>query len=110
MAWARDRDTIEKFAPAKPPRPCPPVSARPRSLSVTQIERWIANPYEIYARHILKLVPLTPLGTAPDAAMRGSAFHLILNRFTEAYPDALPDDIEAALEELGDASVRHSWG
>ena len=103
VAWARDRDTIEKFAPAKPPRPCPPVSARPRSLSVTQIERWIANPYEIYARHILKLVPLTPLGTAPDAAMRGSAFHRILNRFTEAYPDALPDDIESALEELGDA-------
>ncbi|ODR99832.1 hypothetical protein AUC68_01450 [Methyloceanibacter methanicus] len=103
VAWARDRDTIEAFAPAKPPRPCPPVTARPRGLSVTQIERWIANPYEIYARHILKLVPLTPLGTAPDAAMRGSAFHRILNRFTKAYPDSLPDDVEAVLKEMGEA-------
>ena len=74
-----------------------------RGLSVTQIERWIANPYEIYARHILRLVPLTPLGTSPDAAMRGSVFHRILNRFTKAYPDALPEDIESVLKETGEA-------
>lgn len=103
LAWARDRDAVEAFTPAKPPRPCPPVAARPRSLSVTQIERWIANPYAIYARHILALVPLTPLGAAPDLALRGAAFHAILSRFTAAYPETLPDDIETALIEIGDA-------
>ncbi|WP_108682051.1 double-strand break repair protein AddB [Methyloceanibacter sp. wino2] len=105
IAWARDRDAItDPFKPAERPRPCPPVAARPRSLSVTQIERWIANPYEIYARHILKLVPLSPLGAEPDNAMRGSAFHAILRKFTDAHPSALPDDIEAALNEIGDAA------
>lgn len=102
VAWARERDGIEDFVPAKPPSHCPPVSARPRALSVTQIERWIANPYEIYAKHILKLAPLTALGAPPDIALRGTVFHKILNRFTEAYPDTLPDDIEAALNRFGD--------
>lgn len=118
VPWARERDAIESFAPAKAPKPCPPVAARPRALSVTQIERWIANPYEIYAKHILKLEPLKPLGTEPDAATRGTAFHHILHLFAERYPDALPDDIYAALndiaaahfDKLGDApSVRAFW-
>jgi ATP-dependent helicase/nuclease subunit B len=118
VPWARLRDEIENFEPVKAPRPCPPVAARPRGLSVTQIERWIANPYEIYAKHILKLEPLKPLGTEPDAAMRGTAFHHILSLFAERYPDALPDDIHAALNEianahfdtLGDApSLRAFW-
>ncbi|MDJ0513978.1 MAG: double-strand break repair protein AddB [Methyloceanibacter sp.] len=103
VAWARDRDVVERFAPSSPPRPCPPVAARPSSLSVTQIERWIANPYEIYARHILRLLPLAPLGAAPDVAMRGSVFHSILRKFTERYPDTLPGDIGATLNEIGDA-------
>jgi len=118
VPWARERDSADRFDPVKPPRPCPPVSARPRSLSVTQIERWIANPYEIYARHILKLAPLEPLGKEPDAAMRGTAFHRILNLFAAQHPESLPDDIYAALNEiaraqfdkLGNApSVRAFW-
>ena len=102
VAWARDRDAIKEFKPAEPPRPCPPIEARPRKLSVTQIERWIANPYEVYARHILKLVPLPPLGAVPDIALRGSVFHGILRQFTAAYPDALPDEIERTLNEMAD--------
>ncbi|MEM7192726.1 MAG: double-strand break repair protein AddB, partial [Pseudomonadota bacterium] len=100
--WARERDRIERFSPAKPPRSCPPVAARPRRLSVTPVERWIANPYEIYARHILKLKPLMPLGSEPDPALRGSVFHSIRTRYTKAYPDALPADIEGALDEIAD--------
>jgi double-strand break repair protein AddB len=118
VSWARERDAIETFSPVKPPKPCPPVAARPRGLSVTQIERWIANPYEIYAKHILKLEPLKPLGTEPDAAMRGTAFHRILHLFAAQHSGAPPDDIYAALntiagahfDGLGDApSVRAFW-
>jgi len=100
VAWARERDTVETFAPAGPPKPCPPVGARPSELSVTQIERWIANPYEIYAKHILKLEPLKPLGTGPDAAMRGTAFHRILSIFAREHPEALPDDIYGSLSGI----------
>lgn len=102
-AWARARDAVETFEPARPPRPCPPVAARPKMLSVTQIERWIANPYEIFARHVLKLEPLSAIDAAPDAAMRGTAFHQILNLFAVQYAEALPDDIEGSLNEIADA-------
>lgn len=102
VAWARERDAVTTFSPCAPPSPRPPVAARPSSLSVTQIERWIANPYEIYAKHILKLEPLKPLGTAPDAAMRGTVFHRILNDFAEQHPESLPADIYAALLEIAD--------
>ncbi len=102
VAWARQRDHAPRFAPVEAPRPCPPVEARPRELSVTRIERWIANPYEIFARHILKLEPLKPLGTEPDAAMRGSIVHDVLHDFSRAHPDALPDDVYGALMTAAD--------
>jgi ATP-dependent helicase/nuclease subunit B len=38
VEWARERDRAPGFAPALPPKPCPPVAARPRKLSVTRIE------------------------------------------------------------------------
>lgn len=67
--------------PAKRPAPRPPITARPRELAVTGIRTLIRDPYAIYARHILKLQPLDPLHPAPDAALRGSVLHSILERF-----------------------------
>ena len=95
--WARARDAAPTFAPVDPPRPCPPVEARPRKLSVTRIEKWIANPYEIFARYVLKLEALKPLGELPDNAMRGQIVHHALHEFALRHPDSLPDDIEAEL-------------
>jgi len=102
VAWARERDQTEGFKPAEAPRPCPPVAARPSSLSVTRIERWIANPYEIFAGNILKLEPMQELGTEPDAAMRGQIVHRALHDFSRAFPDTLPADIEAELTRIAD--------
>jgi ATP-dependent helicase/nuclease subunit B len=102
VAWARQRDHVTAFNPAKAPEPKPPVDARPRGLSVTQIERWIANPYEIFAKHILKLQGLKELGAEPDAASRGQIVHEILREFTGRFPDTLPGDIEAELIQLAD--------
>ena len=36
------------------------------SLSVTEIETWIRDPYAIYARRILRLEPLDPIDADPD--------------------------------------------
>ena len=44
-------------------------------MSVTRIETWLANPYAIFARDILKLEKLPVLGADPDAALRGSIVH-----------------------------------
>jgi ATP-dependent helicase/nuclease subunit B len=103
VAWARERDRAPTFDPAKPPQPKPPVEARPRKLSVTRIERWIANPYEIFAKDILKLEPMKELGAEPDPALRGTIVHRVLHDFFRAFPDGLPADIEAKLTEIADA-------
>jgi double-strand break repair protein AddB len=63
------------------PAPCPPVALRPDTLSVTAIQTLIRDPYAIYARHILGLRPLDPLMKVPDALLRGTVLHAILERF-----------------------------
>ncbi len=55
-------------------------------MSVTRIEAWLKNPYEIFARDILKLDKLPMLGADPDAALRGSVVHDIMSRFAAAFP------------------------
>ena len=95
--WAKIRDTVPAFAPADPPMPRPPVEARPRKLSVTRVERMIANPYEIFACEILGLKPIKPLGVLPDSALRGSIVHHALHAFAQRHPDSLPVDIAAEL-------------
>jgi ATP-dependent helicase/nuclease subunit B len=102
VMWARERDRAPKLEPVQPPEPRPPLEARPKQLSVTRIERWIANPYEIFARDILKLEPLNALGLEPDAALRGEIVHRALQEFSRDYHDRLPADIEEALVAIAD--------
>ena len=102
LDWARALYTPDApLHPARPPSPCPPVSARPRRLSVTRIEAWMRDPYSIYARDILGLWPLDPLEADPAAADRGTIIHEALDRFVRDIPAALPDDAEARLLEIG---------
>jgi len=74
------------------PEPRPPLAARPRRLSVTQVEAWMRDPYTIFARHILRLRPLDPLDADPGAADRGMFIHDALDRFLREYPETLPPD------------------
>ncbi|MFN3578194.1 MAG: PD-(D/E)XK nuclease family protein, partial [Tabrizicola sp.] len=74
-------DAAPRVAPARRPSPRPPVHARPRQLSVTEIKTLIRDPYAIYARHVLKLRPLDPLRPEPDPRLRGTVLHEILERF-----------------------------
>ncbi len=102
LGWARARDAVTAQQPARAPAPTPPVEARPRRLSVTQIEDWIANPYAIYARHILKLEPLPKLGSPPDASLRGRFVHQTLHHFTQKHKTELPEDAVQQLVQIGD--------
>ena len=85
-----------------PPKPIPPVEARPKRLSVTQIEMLIRDPYSIYARHILRLKPLEPLNANPGAAERGMIIHYALDQFVKAFPGELPDVAEQHLLAIGE--------
>ncbi len=84
--WSAARNQAEAAPPAKPPSPCPPLDARPRRLSVSDIQLLIANPYAIYARHILELSPLNPLEAGPGGAERGQIIHEMLHRFARRFP------------------------
>ncbi|MEM8790590.1 MAG: PD-(D/E)XK nuclease family protein [Pseudomonadota bacterium] len=84
------------------PAPSPPAEVRPHSLSVTTIERLIRDPYAVYARRILKLEPLDPLGDAPDFRDRGILIHRILETFGRETPGDLPPDAAEQLDRITD--------
>jgi ATP-dependent helicase/nuclease subunit B len=95
-------------APKAPPRPIarpaprPPRAARPTSLSVTEIEHWLRDPYTIYAKHILKLPQLDPVDEKLGAAERGSIIHGAIGDFAKTYANALPDDPYGELLRFGE--------
>lgn len=74
-------DLARETPPARRPSPRPPVDARPKKLSVTEIKTLVRDPYAIYARHLLKLRPLDPLRPEADARLRGVVLHEILEVF-----------------------------
>jgi double-strand break repair protein AddB len=87
LAEAIDRPAVP-VAPARRPAPRPPVAARPKELSVTEIQTLIRDPYAIYARHVLGLRKLDPLRPEPDALARGSVIHDVLERYIRAVLEA----------------------
>jgi len=102
VAWARELDRPDKVTPAPQPAPRPPRAARPTSLSVTEIEDWLRDPYTIYARHALRLKPLDAVDTEPGAAERGTIIHAAIGEFTKAFAGALPPDPARELIALGE--------
>ncbi|THD54334.1 double-strand break repair protein AddB [Phenylobacterium sp.] len=112
LAWARNLDAPDGYAPAKRPSPRPPVAHRPRELAVTRIESLTRDPYAVWARDILRLYPLNRPDEVADARARGTAIHAAFERFAEAYPADLPPDAAATfanlyLKELEKAGLPH---
>jgi ATP-dependent helicase/nuclease subunit B len=102
LSWAQELDRPERIAATPQPAPTPPRAARPKSLSVTEIEDWLRDPYTIYAKHVLRLRPLDLVDTEPGAAERGSIIHAAIAEFTETHAKALPADPVGALIALGE--------
>ena len=102
VRFAEQIDQPDKVEPMPQPAPKPPRASRPLKLSVTAIEDWLRDPYTIYAKHILRLVPLDPVDMPLSAADRGSAIHDALGEFTQSFSTALPDDPARALRDVGE--------
>ena len=116
--WQTLLDAANDKFDIEPPAPCPPVSARPRKLSVTQVETWMRDPYGVYARHILKLRSLDDLDANPGAADYGAFIHDALDAFLQKFGRAVPEDAyeqllkigqDAAAEYLNRPGVRAFW-
>ena len=112
--WARGLDQpIGGPMPVRPPRPCPPIALRPRSLSVTEIETWLRDPYAIHAKHVLRLVKLPPLDEPTDAADYGSLVHAGMRHFLDEFGPRWPADAELQLRRamaraLSEAGLREA--
>ena len=101
LRWQGLLDAPRDIRPSPPPAPKPPLGARPRRLSVTQVETWMRDPYAIYARHVLRLAALEPIDADPGAADYGSIIHHALDAFLKENPGPLPGDAAGRLLEIG---------
>ncbi len=118
LIWAQKIDQPGVVNSSTPPSPRPPVDARPRRLSVTQVETWMRDPYALYARMILSLSSLDPLNATVDVSDRGTLIHAALDQFFKICPDPHQKDALDILLNIGktlfepytnEPSVRLFW-
>src|SRR5690606_8477550 len=100
--WTRALDAPASPTPAyaRRPAPTPPVDRRPRKLPVTAVERWVRDPYAVYADRILGLKKLDRPGESAEALARGTAIHAAVERMVHTWPEALPDDCASEIERF----------
>lgn len=91
------------LAPIKRPSPRPPIETRPKRLSVTRISRLVRDPYSIYAESILGLRALDSLQHMPDAPLRGTIMHQIMEQFFTHTVPADPTEARILLLKITDS-------
>lgn len=101
-------DAVADPCGEKRPAPKPPVDARPRRISVTEVERLIRDPYDVYARRVLRLEPLGPIRAEADARLRGEALHEVMERFVAASMTGFAEDPGALFDRIADEVVAGS--
>lgn len=109
---------VGAVAPSARPAPCPPANVRPDRLSVTRIQTLIRDPYAIYAGYVLNLRPLDPMSPQPDAPLRGTILHKVMERFIESGVDPADPAALTSLLQIADdvldvhapwPAARHMW-
>ncbi|MEM6490903.1 MAG: PD-(D/E)XK nuclease family protein, partial [Pseudomonadota bacterium] len=103
--WAK---ALHRPTPAdRPPAPAdaayPPPEARPRRLSISDVERLMRTPYALYARSVLGLYARDAIDQDPGAAERGTAIHAIVERFVRDHPQDWPANAASAFAAIADA-------
>ena len=90
------------------PSPRPPISVRPKELSITRIKSLIRDPYSIYAEKILGLRNLESLTTKPQAQLRGIIFHKIIEIFTNNFDELSKSSAHAKLIEIAEIQLNEN--
>lgn len=101
-SWASELDRPENYIPVQRPAPRPTAEQRNVTLSVTHVDRLIADPFAFYAYRILNLRSLDLIDAEPSAAWRGTIIHDILDKWGKQYNfqrDSLNDLAQAFLSD-----------
>jgi ATP-dependent helicase/nuclease subunit B len=104
--WAQAIDKPAGHKPAARPKPSPDPAERPRTISVTEVDRLKADPYAFYARKMLRLAALDPVDADPTAAWRGSAVHAVLEAWMKE-DDCDPAKLRARADALLESQDAH---
>jgi ATP-dependent helicase/nuclease subunit B len=100
-------DDVARHTPTPAPQPRPPAGQRLCRLSVTEVETLIRDPYAVYARRLLRLNALKPVGYRPGAAERGTAIHRAIEKAGKTRNRAaLMQALDLELAEQGFDGVR----
>lgn len=85
--WAQKMDDVptDDITPQERPQPRPPVDKRPKRISATALEKYICDPYQIYAQKILALYKLPDIAEPFDRRAWGETVHKVLEVFTKEY-------------------------
>ncbi|MES1990380.1 MAG: double-strand break repair protein AddB [Pseudomonadota bacterium] len=106
--WAAELDAAGEPQPALRPAPTPPLAARPVRFSVTEVDTLIRDPYEIYAKLVLRLTPLDDIDAGISVAERGTIIHKALELFIKAHPETLPPDPYGELIRVGKEAFKEA--
>lgn len=103
LQWIKKMDDPISPTPlyANVPQPKPPLTNRPETLSATWIEKWMRNPYRVYAEKILKLKILDPFDHDVVHAERGRFVHDVLLEFVQTYPGEMPKNAVQIILGIG---------
>ena len=99
-------DPPPSLATAHAPEPRPPLAARPRELSVTDVEKLVRDPYAIYARRVLGVRALERPDERIEARARGTAIHSAFEAFGRAWPVLDATSAATRFAELYVAALR----
>lgn len=99
-SWIGALDIAGKVERVAPPRPKPPLAARPRKLAVTRFENLMRDPYSVYARHILGLRKLDRIAEPLAQKHLGSLLHKVFENFARSDADPSAAGARARLAEM----------
>jgi len=104
-AWLAALDQPEtEPVPYARPAPMPSAEQRHIPISVTQVDRLVADPYAFYANKIMGFASLDRIDEDPSAAWRGTIIHDILDQWAKQddyAPGALRERAQSFLQDPG---------
>ncbi|GGD94620.1 double-strand break repair protein AddB [Tsuneonella deserti] len=98
--WAEAIDFASPASRYPRPEPMPDAAQRKVPISVTNLDRLRADPYQFYASAILRLPELEPLDAEPTPAWQGIVAHAILEKWhgTGRPIESIADEELAAMQ------------